>query len=259
MPEPAPRSSPACRSAKRTGPISGPAFRSIRWRPRRSASSRGSRRWKSAAKRAAWRAIAIAAIAAPTRTASPGAPRARRWPRRSIPRLVFERLFSNGRPGETAAAREKREKYSKSVLDFVHRRRQAPAQAARPVATSGSWTSICRAVRELEQRHRAGRRWPQGEATTSSSCPTACPSDYAEHLRIMGDLMVLAFQTDTTRICTFIFADEGSNRAYAQPRRHRRPPRAVAPRPQQGEAREAPQDQPLPREQFAYVLESCGQ
>jgi hypothetical protein len=40
------------------------------------------------------------------------------------------------------------------------------------------------------------------------------PSDYGDHIRLMGDLMVLAFQTDTTRISTFMFANEGSNRSY---------------------------------------------
>ena len=40
------------------------------------------------------------------------------------------------------------------------------------------------------------------------------PSDYAEHIRLLGDLMVLAFQTDTTRVSTFVFANEGSNRSY---------------------------------------------
>ena len=44
--------------------------------------------------------------------------------------------------------------------------------------------------------------------------PTGIPKDYAEHIRLMADLMVLAFQGDLTRVATFVFANEGSNRSY---------------------------------------------
>ncbi len=40
------------------------------------------------------------------------------------------------------------------------------------------------------------------------------PASYEEHLRILCDLMVLAFQADITRVCTFVFANEGSNKPY---------------------------------------------
>jgi hypothetical protein len=44
--------------------------------------------------------------------------------------------------------------------------------------------------------------------------PEGVPGDLAEHIRLMYDLMALAFQTDTTRIVTFMSANEGSNRSY---------------------------------------------
>ena len=44
--------------------------------------------------------------------------------------------------------------------------------------------------------------------------PLGIPADYQEHLRLMGDLLVLAFQCDLTRIATFVFANDGSNRSY---------------------------------------------
>jgi hypothetical protein len=37
-----------------------------------------------------------------------------------------------------------------------------------------------------------------------------------EHLRLLADMMVLAFQADLTRVCTFVFANEGSNRPYRE-------------------------------------------
>ncbi|RYG43062.1 DUF1552 domain-containing protein, partial [bacterium] len=42
------------------------------------------------------------------------------------------------------------------------------------------------------------------------------PTDYGEHIRLMGDMMILAFQADLTRVCTFMFANDGSNRSFAQ-------------------------------------------
>jgi hypothetical protein len=128
------------------------------------------------------------------------------------PKLVFERLFSNGRPGETAQARAKREKYNRSVLDFalddaksLHRKLGMSDQRKMDEYLS--------AVRELEQRIAKADQGPALDAKQFAK-PEGIPEDYAEHMRLMGDLMVLAFQTDTTRICTYILADEGSNRAY---------------------------------------------
>jgi hypothetical protein len=128
------------------------------------------------------------------------------------PRLVFERLFSSGRPGESAEARAKREKYNKSVLDFVSNDAKSLHKQL-GISDQRKLDEYLSAVRDIEQRI---ARADQGPAVTDDQIklPEGVPSDYAEHLRIMGDLMVLAFQTDTTRICTYIFADEGSNRSY---------------------------------------------
>ena len=47
------------------------------------------------------------------------------------------------------------------------------------------------------------------------AAPAGIPKEYEEHLRLMCDLMVLAFQADVTRVCTFVLANEGSNKSYA--------------------------------------------
>src|SRR5207302_1360339 len=44
--------------------------------------------------------------------------------------------------------------------------------------------------------------------------PAGIPTNYANHIRLMCDLMALAFQGDLTRVSTFVFANEGSNRSY---------------------------------------------
>jgi hypothetical protein len=133
-------------------------------------------------------------------------------PKEVDPKLVFERLFSNGRSGESEAARERREKYSKSVLDFV-------ADDAKRLSSKVSGTDrrkldeYMTAVREVEQRV-AKSALMKDMPEVAAKKPAGVPSDYAEHIRLLGDLMVLAFQTDTTRVSTFVFANEGSNRSY---------------------------------------------
>jgi hypothetical protein len=44
--------------------------------------------------------------------------------------------------------------------------------------------------------------------------PTAIPEEFEDHAKLMMDLMVVAFQTDMTRIVSFMMAREGSNRSY---------------------------------------------
>jgi hypothetical protein len=127
------------------------------------------------------------------------------------PRQVFDRLFGNGLSGEMAESRTKRDLYSKSILDFA-------LDDARRLKSGLGYTDRRKldeyldAVRELEQRI---ERANQFAATLPDySRPTGVPKDYQAHLRLMFDLQVLALQTDTTRISTFIMAHDGSNRAY---------------------------------------------
>ncbi|MFO0821542.1 MAG: DUF1552 domain-containing protein [Gemmataceae bacterium] len=70
-------------------------------------------------------------------------------------------------------------------------------------------------IREIEQRiqkAKAAANAPLPKANMPA--PSGIPKEYADHIRLMGDLMVLAFQTDLTRVATFPFANEGSNRPY---------------------------------------------
>jgi hypothetical protein len=127
------------------------------------------------------------------------------------PRLVFERLFSNGVVGETAEARMRRQSANKSILDFVlddARRLRGGLGANDRQKLDEYMTS----VREIEQRLENAERF----STTAPDYPKpgAVPRDYEQHIRVLCDLMALAFQTDTTRISTFMLAHDGSNRSY---------------------------------------------
>jgi hypothetical protein len=129
------------------------------------------------------------------------------------PRLVFERLFSGGSDIATAAARAERTKYQKSILDYV-RQDAARLQDRLGANDKRKLDEYLTSVREIEarlSRIEEGNRAELGHVEK----PTGVPKEYNEYLRLMADMLVLAFQTDTTRIGTFIFANEGSNRSYA--------------------------------------------
>lgn len=132
-------------------------------------------------------------------------------PPETKPRQAFDRLFSSGDPKESAEVRARRREYRRSVLDFVlEDARQLGAKLGR--TDQRKLDEYFSSVRDLE------RRIENAERVTAQlppdSFPEGTPSNYQEHLKLMYDLMVLAFQTDTTRVASFIAAHDGSNRPY---------------------------------------------
>src|SRR5262245_20335657 len=127
------------------------------------------------------------------------------------PRRVFDRLFSNGIPGETAEARARRQATHQSILDFVlEDARDLRAQLG--ATDRRKLDEYMTSVREIEQRIEQAEKFADIE--TNYAKPTGIPKDYTQHLRLLYDLLALAFQTDTTRVSTFLVAHDGSNRAY---------------------------------------------
>lgn len=133
------------------------------------------------------------------------------------PRLVFERLFGDDRLNESADARARRQKYQQSVLDFV---RDDAARLNTRLSQNDrrKLDEYFTSIREIERRIVRAETLPadaprSGQATIER--PGGIPEEYQEHLRLMFDLLALAYQTDQTRISTFMFANEGSNRSYA--------------------------------------------
>ena len=126
------------------------------------------------------------------------------------PKLVFDRLFgsTDGSPQDRA----KRAKYRRSILDVV-------AGDAQRLSKSLGKTDQRKideyftSVREIEQR--IGQAAKSAELEIPDfEIPDGIPKDLAEHSRLMYDLMLLAFRTDSTRIATMMLATEGSNRSY---------------------------------------------
>jgi Protein of unknown function (DUF1552) len=127
------------------------------------------------------------------------------------PRSVFERLFAGGPGNESDQARARRDRYQKSVLDFV---RDDADRLERQLGRTDrrKLDEYLTSVRELEQRITRVETAPPPKPDMKR--PDGIPHEFAEHVRLMFDLMALAFQTDMTRVATFVMANEGSNRSY---------------------------------------------
>ena len=131
------------------------------------------------------------------------------------PRLVFERLFGNGQPDEQNESLARRQLLRRSILDFVSE------DASKLKAQLGSrdlqkMDEYFTAVREIEERLIRFENSGAMAAASGAGKPLGIPADYGEHIRLMSDMMILAFQADLTRTCTMMFANDGSNRSYAQ-------------------------------------------
>jgi hypothetical protein len=127
------------------------------------------------------------------------------------PRNVFDRLFSNERSNESPERRAIIDRQRRSVLDFVlddAKRLQSNLGATDRRKLDEYMT----AVRDLEQRIEQAQKYQVAMPALKS--PTGIPEDYEAHIRLMYDLLALAFQTDSTRIATFVVAHDGSNRNY---------------------------------------------
>jgi hypothetical protein len=131
------------------------------------------------------------------------------------PRLAFERLFgSQTRPGDRQATAQRRGR-RKSVLDYVQhdaaRLRERVGQSDRR-----KLDDYLEAVRQIERRVEQSDQQLSLVTLDPKTLPEGIPRDYAEHVRLMMDMIVLAFQTDQTRISTCMFAQAGSNRSYGE-------------------------------------------
>lgn len=127
------------------------------------------------------------------------------------PRLVFERLFGEA---DEPADDLRRRKHEKSILDFVAEdaRRLQARLGANDRRKVDEYTT---AVREIERRlTMAENKKSEAVERPDVPKPEGVPKDNQEHIRLMLDMLALAFQTDQTRVATFVFANEGSNKSY---------------------------------------------
>ena len=129
----------------------------------------------------------------------------------SNPRLVFERLFGNASSSLDHKSQIKRRALNKSILDFA-------LDGARVLNNrlgqmdQDKLDEYFSSVRELEKRiEREEKNW---QHLPLIKRPEGIPDNYREHIRLMFDMMALAFESDSTRISSFLLAHDGSNRSF---------------------------------------------
>jgi hypothetical protein len=136
-------------------------------------------------------------------------------PKEVNPRIVFDRLFAGGSPGEMSIVQQQREAMNLSILDFVREQAHEISRAV-SAADRRRMDEYLTSIREIERRIQAPPPdLPQG-AAAGMERPTRVPTLFREHFRLMADLLVLALQTDMTRVATLVMATEGNRRSYPE-------------------------------------------
>ncbi len=130
-------------------------------------------------------------------------------PMENNPQVIFERLFGDG---NTAAERQARRAQSLSLLDSVLGDASA-LQRTLPASDRSRLDQYLTDVREIERRIQKADRQLSADLPVPAA-PTGVPSDIEEHIKLMLDLQVLAWQADITRVSTMLLAKELSNAVY---------------------------------------------
>lgn len=113
------------------------------------------------------------------------------------PRAVFGRLFGDPQG----------DKYRRSVLDLV----VGEARGVRSklgAEDKGKLDEYLDSLRSVEKRIQFAERESQKRTPPKVDLPEGLPDDYRGHVRLMGDLLVLGFQADATRVATFMLSNE---------------------------------------------------
>ena len=128
------------------------------------------------------------------------------------PRKVFERMFGQG---GSAAERLARIQEDRSILDAITKD-VATLQLQLGPSDRQMMTQYLENVREIERRIQRAESSQGDEDLLLPARPAGVPFDYQEHIKLMYDLMTLAYQANITRVITFMISREVSNRTYPQ-------------------------------------------
>ena len=135
-------------------------------------------------------------------------------PMEDKPRLVFERLFGDSDTTDPTARLARMQK-NRSLLDFVTQS-VARLTTGLPPGDRVKLTEYLDAVRDVERRIQLAEEQSSRELPTLERPAGGFPASYEEYAKLMMDLQVLAFQTDMTRVISFMLAHERSARAYRE-------------------------------------------
>jgi len=134
------------------------------------------------------------------------------------PRAAFDRLFARGPAVEVSESETRRRENRLSVLDFVREdaRRLETRLGRGDRRKLDEYLTGLRAIEVRVQKTPSSTSWVSPDQLDDLPDRPGERMEFDTHVRLMCDLMVLAFQGDVTRVSTLMFANAGSNRSYAQ-------------------------------------------
>jgi hypothetical protein len=130
-------------------------------------------------------------------------------PMENSPQVVFEKLFGDG---GTAEQRLTRKREDRSILDSI-REQTLSLKKDLPAADRVRVDGYLEDIREIERRIRTSEA-QAGTAKDLPPAPVGIPEDFEEHLKLMFDLLTLAFKSETTRVSTMMFGKDLSPASY---------------------------------------------
>jgi hypothetical protein len=133
-------------------------------------------------------------------------------PTQNNPRLVFERLFGDSRSTDPKERRE-RMRQQKSILDSVTQE-VSRFKGALPQSDQTKLTEYLDSVRGVERRIQNAET--ENRQLPLVDRPDGIPANWEDHIKLMFDLMVLAYQSDLTRVITLMVGHEQSGMTYPQ-------------------------------------------
>jgi hypothetical protein len=129
------------------------------------------------------------------------------------PRALFERLFGTGQP-MTPAEKVRQNKYRRSILDFVTDDTHKLEGSLGPTDRR-KLDEYLSAIREVERQIQRAES-DNKQIDPQMDKPYGVPADFAEHFKLMSNMIAIAFQADLTRIVTFLVTHEGTSRPYRE-------------------------------------------
>jgi hypothetical protein len=128
------------------------------------------------------------------------------------PRALFERLFGDGAE-LTPEARRRRQLHRRSILDFITEDTRTLQRGLGPT-DQRKLDEYLGSIRQIEEQLKRAEQ--QSAVDPHMKKPYGVPSDFAEHFKLMTDMITVAFQADLTRVVTFLVTREGTSRAYRE-------------------------------------------
>ncbi len=133
-------------------------------------------------------------------------------PMETSPRALFERLFGDGE-NTSAEARMASLKDQRSILDYVAGSIDR-LETKLGAGDRNKLSEYLEAIRDIERRIQKAEQQSAELRLPAMERPNSVPESFEDQARLMTDLQVMAFQTDMTRVATFMYGHAGSNRSY---------------------------------------------